>query len=112
MLSGLFEQSSNGAKLIASIFIILISALIFSIIGIILSIPILGLDLSTLMTLIETQNESNIGFMKYLQTIISLGTFVVPPFIIAYVLNGEIVKYLSLSTRSMPLSIRACLFIV
>ena len=96
MLSGLFEQSSNGAKLIAAIFIILISALIFSIIGIVLSIPILGLDLSTLMTLIETQNESNIGFMKYLQTIISLGTFVVPPFIIAYVLNGKIAKYLSL----------------
>ena len=96
MLSGLFEQSSNGAKLIAAIFIILISALIFSIIGIVLSIPILGLDLSTLMTLIKTQNESNIGFMKYLQTIISLGTFVVPPFIIAYVLNGKIAKYLSL----------------
>ncbi|RLD66420.1 MAG: hypothetical protein DRI95_06765 [Bacteroidetes bacterium] len=105
MLSGLFEQSSNGAKLIASIFIILISALIFSIIGIILSIPILGLDLSTLMTLIETQNESNIGFMKYLQTIISLGTFVVPPFIIAYVLNGEIVKYLSLYKNPQLFSI-------
>ena len=105
MLSGLFEQSSNGAKLIASIFIILISALIFSIIGIVLSIPILGLDLSTLMTLIETQNESNIGFMKYLQTIISLGTFVVPPFIIAYVLNGEIVKYLSLYKNPQLFSI-------
>ncbi len=105
MFSGLFEQSSNGAKLIAAIFIILISALIFSIIGIVLSIPILGLDLSTLMTLIETQNESNIGFMKYLQTIISLGTFVVPPFIIAYVLNGEIAKYLSLYKNPQLFSI-------
>ena len=105
MLSGLFEQSSHGAKLIAAIFIILICALIFSIMGIIISIPILGLDLSALMNLIETPTESNIGFMKYLQTVISFGTFVVPPFIIAYVLNGDIAKYLSLYKKPQLFSI-------
>lgn len=99
MLSGLFEQSSNGAKLIAAIFIILISVFVFTILGIILSFPLFNLDLSGLMTLMDLQDESNIAFMKYFQTIISLGTFVIPPFIIAYIFKGEITKYLLLNKK-------------
>lgn len=105
MLSGLFEQSSNGAKLVAAVFIILISIFVFTIIGIILSFPLFNLNLSGLMTLMETQDDSNISFMKYFQTIISLGTFVFPPFIIAYIFKGEIAKYLSLNNNPYLFSI-------
>jgi len=97
MLSGLFEQSSNGAKLIAAVFIILISVLIFTVFGIILSFPLFSIDIEGLEVLMNTQDYSNIGFMKYLQTVISLGTFVVPPFIIAYVFKGQIAEYLFLN---------------
>jgi len=53
----------------------------------------------------DSQYNSNINFMKYFQTIISLGTFVLPPFIIAYIFKGEIAKYLSLNKNPYLFSI-------
>ncbi len=97
MFSGLYEQSSNGAKLLATVFIILISIVIFTSIGIVLSFPFFDIDFEQFESLVSMQDESNINFMKYLQTIISLGTFVIPPFIIAYVFKGKIAKYLLLN---------------
>ncbi|MEN8122517.1 MAG: CPBP family intramembrane glutamic endopeptidase [Bacteroidota bacterium] len=105
MLSGLFEQSSNRAKLVAVIFIMLISIFAFTLIGLLLSLPLFNLDFEGLEILMGDQDYSNISFMKYFQTIISLGTFVFPPFIIAYVFKGEIAKYLSLNKNPYLLSI-------
>ena len=99
MLSGLFEQSSNGAKFIAAFFIILISIIALTAIGLLLSFPIFNLDIVGLKNLLGNMDYSNISFMKYFQTVISLGTFVIPPFIIAYVFKGEITKYLLLNKK-------------
>jgi len=105
MFSGLFEYTSNGAKLIAVVFIILISILVVTAIGLLFSLPFFGQDLSNLKAVMDMQDENNIGFIKYFQTIVSLGTFVVPPFIIAYVLKGEIAKYLFLNKSPYLFSI-------
>ena len=105
MLSGLFQNSSNGAKLIMVIFIMMISIFVLTIIGLILAIPIFNQDLSGLMSLLDTLDESNINFMKYFQVIISIGIFVLPPFIIAYVFKGGITRYLSLNRKPYLFSI-------
>ncbi len=105
MLSGLFEQSSGGAKLVATIFIMLVSMFVVSIIGLFISIPLFSLDLSALTSLTENQDDNNIGFMKYFQSLISLGIFVLPPFIIAWVFKGDIMKYLFLNKNPLLFSI-------
>jgi len=105
MLSGLFKNSSFGAKLVISIFVILISMLLFTILGILISIPVFGLNLTSLMDSMGTPDSSNIAFMKLFQSAISLGMFVVPPFIIAWLLKGEVTSFLFINNKPYPFSI-------
>jgi len=100
MLKGLFKDASGGAKLLIIIFVILIGILVFSIIGIVLAIPLFGIDISNIEAAMDAGNPANIGFMKYFQTITSIGIFVVPPFIIAWLLSKNALNYLFLNGKS------------
>ncbi|MCF6241578.1 MAG: CPBP family intramembrane metalloprotease [Bacteroidales bacterium] len=100
MLSGLFKDASWGAKLLVSIFIILISLVIFSVIGLLVAIPIFNIDISNLAAVMNPGNPENTAFMKYFQSITSIGIFVFPPFLIAYVLSKEPLSFLSFKNSS------------
>ena len=100
MLSGLFKDASKGAKLIVIAFVILISLVIFSAIGILLAIPLFHLDIANLESFMDATNPENAAFMKYFQSITSIGLFVVPPLLIAVLLSNNPVQYLSLNGKS------------
>ena len=100
MLAGLFKDASGGAKLLVIVFVVLIGILVFSVIGIILAIPLFGIDISHIEQAMDAGNPTNIGFMKYFQTITSIGIFVFPPFIIAWLLGKNALNYLFLNGKS------------
>ncbi len=100
MLSGLFKDASWGAKLLVSIFIILIGLVIFSVLGLLIAIPLFNIDISNLEVVMNVENPGNIAFMKYFQSITSIGIFVFPPFLIAYVLSKEPLGFLHLKNKS------------
>lgn len=100
MLSGLFENASNGAKFIISIFVILIGLVTFWVIGILLAIPVFNLDISALPAYMDANNLTNIPFLKYFQAFTSIGIFIVPSFAIAYLLSKNPLDYLSFNKKN------------
>jgi membrane protease YdiL (CAAX protease family) len=100
MLSGLFKDASWGAKLLIGIFVILIGLVIFSVIGLLIAIPLFNIDISNLEAVMNAENPANTAFMKYFQSITSIGIFVFPPILIAYLISNESFNYLHLKKTS------------
>lgn len=100
MLSGLFKDASWWTKFLISIFVILISLVIFSVIGLLVAIPLFNVDIFNIETAMNAENPENAAFMKYFQSVSSIGIFVLPSFIIAYLLSKDSFKYLSLKNKS------------
>jgi CAAX protease family protein len=97
------------SKIIFSLFIILVSFLLTFIIGFLIAIPIFQINISNLTNVLSNYNDpDNLSFLKYLQTIQAIGLFIVPAFIIAYLFNSDLLKYLkfnSVSIRPVTLTI-------
>ena len=100
MLSGLFKNSSVGAKLLLTIIVIVISTLILSVLGIVSAIPIFHIDIQNLGNAMNPENQDNVAFMKYFQTFSSIGIFVLPAFISAFLLSGKVFDFLFLNKKS------------
>jgi CAAX protease family protein len=97
------------SKIIFSLFIILVSFLLTFIIGFLIAIPLFQINISNLTNVLSNYNDpNNLSFLKYLQTIQAIGLFIVPSFIIAYLFNSDLLKYLkfnSVSIRPLALTI-------
>jgi hypothetical protein len=100
MASYFFNNANAPTKILFSVFIVLSSLFIFSILALILAMPLFGLSLSELMSLYpDLTNSSNVGLLKYFQIVQSIGVFVVPPFILAYFFGKGPKTYLHFSPK-------------
>lgn len=93
-------SSHPFSKLIFSLFIILLSFLVFILIGIAIAIPIFNLNIFEIQNATtDFTNPTNLNFLKYLQTIQAIGLFIIPAFIIGYFLNENSFAYLSFTKK-------------
>jgi len=93
-----FREMKPFSQLMFSLFIMLASVLFFMVVGLIVAIPFFGM--SGLMNSISPEGLSsmeNINFLKYFQVLQSVGLFVVPPFILAWLYHESIFEYLHLN---------------
>lgn len=92
-----FYDMKPFSQLMFAIFIMIASAIIFIVLGIIAAMPFIDVEL-LLAAISEAQNSTadNIAFLKYFQLLQSVGFFVIPPFILAWLYSGRIVDYLYL----------------
>jgi hypothetical protein len=75
--------------------------ILFSLIAFFLAIPIFGVSLTELLQYFETGTlQDHIVLLKYFQTVQSLGMFVFPPFIIAWLYSRNSADYLK--TNRLP----------
>ncbi len=89
---------SSAKQLLISILIVFISFLIFMFVGTIITALSFDINLISDASALDASGENvNINALKLLQTIYSLGLFVVPAFFIAYFINGKILPYLYLN---------------
>jgi uncharacterized protein len=89
-------------QLILSLFIILICFLACTLVAMLIAIPLFGIDsLTTLPSVLDVTNPETIRILKYFQVMQTLGMFVVPPFVIAWLLRGKISDFLLLN-RGIP----------
>jgi len=87
------------SQFIFSLFVILVSFLVIFIVALLLAIPLFGLDsMLSQFTSIDYNNPITINLLKYMQTVQSLGIFLVPPIIIAYLFNGSVGGYLKMNS--------------
>jgi uncharacterized protein len=100
MATTAFRGMKPFPQLMFSLFVMVSSILVFMILGMIAAIPFF--DFSELMTSLSAAGSTpqSINFLKYFQTIQSIGLFVVPPFILASLFNGNIGDYLKINRSS------------
>lgn len=99
-----FRRMKPFAQLMFSLFVMLVSLLVFMIVAIIVAIPFFGMgDLMSGLSVSGMNTPEGLAFLKYFQVIQSIGLFVVPPFVIAWLYHGNIREYL-LIDRTTSLS--------
>lgn len=92
-----FRDMKPLSQLMFSIFVVIASFLAFMVLSLVIAIPIFGLDsMMSIPTIDELENPESIRILKYFQVVQSIGVFIVPPFILAWLFNGKIAEYLKL----------------
>jgi uncharacterized protein len=95
-----FRDMKPLSQLMFSIFVVIASFLAFMVLSLVIAIPLFGLDsMLSIPTLDELDNPESIRVLKYFQVVQSIGIFVVPPFILAWLYHGKIAEYLNLDKR-------------
>jgi uncharacterized protein len=70
----------------------------FITLSLVLAIPFFGISFAEIKTSFETDNPANIPFLKFFQAMQSLGMFVIPALILAFIFGKNIYSYLKIET--------------
>lgn len=93
-------------QLMFSAFVIIVSFLAFLLISMLLAIPLFGLEsMLSIPTINDLSDPESIRVLKYFQVVQSIGLFIVPPFVLAWLFHGQIAEYLFLNKNSTSSSI-------
>ena len=101
MLKGLFAHSAPLTKILISFFVMIASLTLFMGIGFALAPLFFDVSMSDLSNL-TTGETANVNILKYFQVIQSVALFVIPPFIIAWLVGVNHREYLSIKTGTFP----------
>lgn len=99
MLRAVFRDMRPFSQLMFSIFIIIASFLAFLAVSLVVAIPAFGIDTMLNIATADMNDPQNVIILKYFQVVQSIGVFIVPPFILAWLFHGEISTYLMLNKR-------------
>jgi membrane protease YdiL (CAAX protease family) len=92
-----FRDMKPFAQLMFSLFVMIASLLVWMIVATIGAIPFFGMDgLIGSMSASGIDSPESINILKYFQVVQSIGLFVVPPFVLAWLYHGNIQEYLQL----------------
>ncbi len=86
------------SQLMFSAFVILVSFLAFLVVSLIIAVPLFNLEsVLSLPTINDLNNPESIRLMKYFQVVQSIGLFIVPPLVLAWLFHGKASDYLHLN---------------
>ena len=101
-----FQGMKPFPQLMFSAFVIIVSFLAFLLISMLLAIPLFGLDsMMSIPTIGDLSDPESIRVLKYFQVVQSIGLFIVPPFVLAWLFHGKIAEYLYLKRNATSTSI-------
>jgi len=89
------KDAHPAVKLVFTAFLVLTSALILGVLGLLLGM--LFFDSFSMAAFSDFQNPENLGLLKYFQIVLSIGIFVVPPFLAGLLFYGNSLIYLKLN---------------
>jgi membrane protease YdiL (CAAX protease family) len=90
-----FRGMKPFAQLMFSAFVMVVSVLVFMFVAMIVAIPFFGMgNLMSSLSASGMNTPEGIGFLKYFQVVQSVGLFVVPPFVLAWLFHGNASEYL------------------
>jgi len=100
-------------KIIFSLFIIMACFLAIFLIALLIAVPVFNIPINELTHQIGNyKNPDNFVFLKYLQTVQSLGLFVIPAFIIGYLMHNNTITYLGFDVKIKPQRVIAAVIIM
>lgn len=94
MKNPLFYGSKPFTKILFLVFLAVVSSLIFTLVGLIVAIPLFGISLNNFKEFLDTSNPGNLPFIKYMQAIQTISMFILPAFFAAFVFSKDSLKYL------------------
>jgi membrane protease YdiL (CAAX protease family) len=101
-----FQGMKPFPQLLFSAFVILVSFLAFLLIAMVLAIPLFGISsMMNIPAIGDLSDPESIRLLKYFQVVQSIGLFIVPPFVLAWLFHGQIAEYLLLNKKSTSTSI-------
>jgi membrane protease YdiL (CAAX protease family) len=90
-----FRGMKPFAQLMFSAFVMVVSVMVFMVVAMIVAIPFFGMgNLMSSLSASGMNTPEGIGFLKYFQVVQSVGLFVVPPFVLAWLFHGNASEYL------------------
>ena len=99
-----YKNTSPGLKILFSLFAIFVAFTVTLFLSAILGMVIFKDGLINLMNQASNFSEENITVLKYFQTVQSIGLFMIPPIIIAFVYGDSIQSYLKLNVAPKTIS--------
>ena len=92
-----FRDMKPLSQLMFSLFVILVSFLVFMIISVVAALPFVGIEsMMNISSVNEMTNPETMNVLKYFQVIQSFGLFIVPPIILGWLYYGKFSEYLYL----------------
>lgn len=93
-----FRDLRPFSQLIFATFVILVSFLLILVVSLVVAIPIFGSEAVLNFGLLNNfEDPDTLAFLKYFQTMQSIGLFILPPFILGYLFYGNTKEYLHLN---------------
>jgi membrane protease YdiL (CAAX protease family) len=93
-----FRDMKPFSQLIFSAFVILVCFLAFTLLSLVIAIPLYGIDsMLNIPGLNDLDNPESIVILKYFQVVQAIGLFIIPPIIIGYLFHGKTTEYLYLN---------------
>lgn len=93
-----FSQKPPRSKLLFLLFIILVSFVIITLVGLVVAIPFFGIEvLTNLGAYSNLHDKDTIAFIKYFQAINQIGIFIVPALLYAFLDRNKPLIYLQLN---------------
>jgi len=94
------REMKPSAQLLFAALVLITCGLVISSIGMALSWAIYGFNLSELEHIMQDLSDpEHIAVLKFIQTTQAIGVFIIPPFIIAWMIHGEPSVYLKYNKR-------------
>lgn len=102
----IWADNTPYSKFLISVGIILICAVFFTLVSTFLASVFYGVDMAQLAVLMsELDKPSNIAVLKMVQTVSAIGTFIVPPFILAWLFHPAPLNFLSINKKPAALPV-------
>lgn len=96
-----FRDMKPYQQLVFSAFVILVAFLVFLVLSVLIALPFFGFDsILNIAAMNDLSDPLNLAVLKYFQTVQAIGMFIVPPLILAYLFQGNILSYLYLDRSS------------
>lgn len=100
-MKAIWQKNTPYSQFLISVGVILLSAVLFTVISMVVGTAVYGLRMSELEGILGNMNDPDaLPIFKMIQTLSAIGTFVIPPFVIAYLFSMRPMEYLSLDKSS------------
>lgn len=114
-MKAIWQHNTPYSKLLITVGIILLSAVFFTLISSGMVMAIFGRSFADVGRILQDYNDPQAGpILKVIQTVSAFGTFIVPPFFLAYLFSEQPGNYLGVSKspgKIWPLAILAMLLV-
>ena len=99
MQNPFFYNTKPFTKILFLVFLAVVSSLIFTFVGLIIAVPLFGIEISRFKEYLSVSDPNNLPFIKFMQAIQTISMFILPAFFAAFLYSKNVVKYLKINKK-------------